>query len=485
MSSGHAHHFLSRLDRVSMPQVELALELYRDPGMLKFVLESAKLPEGAERVAIALEDSPTSPYVIVTREGRFVTCLGEGMRVDLPIVSRSRLDALSTRVETLRARMEACAKFAGPRGGVGKLLSRIHQAGNSLTREEMVALSGIQPLMAFEFFRYMLVCTTDLANAREVLTRHLKRSPKLKPALHPAARAYWDSFWALGHFSVLAAMGGPELLTRLPDDIRERLLSTSYSWGCVRQGLSALALRGVWASARIGKELLPTHKRMHREATTELTTLDSGMALLAVACRHSRLRAEARKALEAGPAVSDTAMGKLIETYSNMLVGVAEDDELRPEELRQEQIELGAHFAVMECQGLPPGPHVYTREEDVPPELALTFLANLEAPFIGFKGIDPFLVGTAVAVPWVARADAEDLYFPEEVVRCIRRPWIPDYTIALLNAQSLHYRRKPPPKPEISRQGPCPCGSGKKYKRCCEGAAQSNETPVEEVGADG
>jgi uncharacterized protein YecA (UPF0149 family) len=27
---GHAHHFLSRLDRLARPQVELALALYRD-----------------------------------------------------------------------------------------------------------------------------------------------------------------------------------------------------------------------------------------------------------------------------------------------------------------------------------------------------------------------------------------------------------------------------------------------------------------------
>jgi hypothetical protein len=486
MSTGHAHHFLSRLDRVSMPQVELALELYRDPGMLKFVLESAKLPEGAERVAIALEDSPTSPYVIVTREGRFVTCLGEGMRVDLPIVSRSRLDALSTRVESLRTGMAASAKFAGARGGVGKLLGRIHEAGNSLTREEMVALSGIQPLLAFEFLKYTYACTADLADAREVLLRHLKRSPKLKPALHPAARAYWSSFWAIGHFSVLTALSGPELITHLPEELRTRFMTTSFSWGCVRQGVSALAMRGVWASARLGKELLAGHKRMQREAASELTMIDSGMGLLAFGSRHARLRAETRKALESGPGISDdNALGKLLHAFSQMLVAIAEEDDLRPEELLEAQVRLGAGVAVLTCQGLPPGDHVYTQREDVPRDVALTFLANMEVPFIGVDGVDKFLTATFTAVPWVARASAEELYLPTEVIRSIRRPWTPDDTVALLELQSRHYQRKPPPKPQVSRQGPCPCGSGKKYKRCCEGAAQSNETPVEEVGADG
>jgi len=34
----HAHHFLSRLDRVSLPHVELALGLYRDDDMLRYIL---------------------------------------------------------------------------------------------------------------------------------------------------------------------------------------------------------------------------------------------------------------------------------------------------------------------------------------------------------------------------------------------------------------------------------------------------------------
>jgi hypothetical protein len=52
----HAHHFLSRLDRLSHSDVELALSLYRDAPLVAFVLEAAKVPEAAERVAISLRD---------------------------------------------------------------------------------------------------------------------------------------------------------------------------------------------------------------------------------------------------------------------------------------------------------------------------------------------------------------------------------------------------------------------------------------------
>jgi uncharacterized protein YecA (UPF0149 family) len=37
----------------------------------------------------------------------------------------------------------------------------------------------------------------------------------------------------------------------------------------------------------------------------------------------------------------------------------------------------------------------------------------------------------------------------------------------------LHPGRKP--KPPVGRNEPCPCGSGKKYKKCC-GAVRQEET---------
>ena len=83
----HDHHFLSRLDRVSAEHVDLALSLYRDHALLRFVLQEVGLPEGAERAAISMDDPREGPFIVVTREGRFVTCLAKGMLVDdLPII---------------------------------------------------------------------------------------------------------------------------------------------------------------------------------------------------------------------------------------------------------------------------------------------------------------------------------------------------------------------------------------------------------------
>ena len=42
------------------------------------MLERVHLPEGDGRVALAIDDAREGPFVIVTRDGHFVTCLGRG-----------------------------------------------------------------------------------------------------------------------------------------------------------------------------------------------------------------------------------------------------------------------------------------------------------------------------------------------------------------------------------------------------------------------
>jgi hypothetical protein len=451
-----------------MPQVELALQLYRDHELVKFVLEHAKLPEGAPRIALALERSPTSPHVLVTRDGKFVTCLGEGMAFDLPVISREKLDSLAERRDVLQTRLRVASEAMGARGGAGKMLARIYEAGNLLSREEMVTLGGLQPLFDVELMKLMFACTTDLRNARASLLRHLKRASRLKPDLGPLAKAYWRSFWAVGHFAVLSAMSGPALIEKLQPESQERLATTSYSWGAVRQGVSSLALRGIWATARIGKSQLAVQKRSFREGSAELSVADAGMSLLALGTRHARLRAEALKTLGAGPAQADESpLGRLLRGFGSILAQVADQDESSPEEHRALLTRLGALIAVISGEAAPKGsPYAFEREEDVPEDLALTFLANVELPFLGYKGAENPLMTMFAAVPWVARAAPVDLYLPAAVLRDVRRPWTLDDTAALIHGHRLH-SPQPNQTKAASRQSPCPCGSGKKLKRCC------------------
>jgi hypothetical protein len=117
VAHGHDVHFLERLERLSTPETELALSLYQDPLLIRALLEQLRLPEGATRVALSLGDQERGPFVVVARDGHFVTCLAEGMSAgDHPVIPRGQLDAVVRRVTEIRYRFDAVRKVAGPRG---------------------------------------------------------------------------------------------------------------------------------------------------------------------------------------------------------------------------------------------------------------------------------------------------------------------------------------------------------------------------------
>src|SRR5690606_19499584 len=125
----HAEHFLTRVDRLNTPQAELALSLYRDDALVRYVLGQARLPDSAERVAISLAQGDEGPYVIVTREGKFVTCLGKGMRLhdDQSLIAHHTLQHLGSKIDALRQLIEDSARGERPR--CNQLLKRVLDAG--------------------------------------------------------------------------------------------------------------------------------------------------------------------------------------------------------------------------------------------------------------------------------------------------------------------------------------------------------------------
>ena len=148
---GHDEHFLRRLDRVSDHHVELSLTLYRDEALLREVLSRAELPAGAERLAISLNDATEGPFVIVTRAGKFVTCLGEGMRVgnDLVVLTRPRLDAAIAKVERMRERVARVTELerSGSDGTARKLFTKVADEGLQFCREDAETLLQVWPLV--------------------------------------------------------------------------------------------------------------------------------------------------------------------------------------------------------------------------------------------------------------------------------------------------------------------------------------------------
>lgn len=467
---GHQHHFLSRLDRVSLPHVELALDLYRNPDHLRFLLDHARVPDNAERVAVSLDHPQRGPFLIVTRDGRFVTCLGEGMSPgDRPIVTREKLDGAAQKVSALRARMDACLNHTATTGGMQRLTRRLYEAADELSREDFVALSALQPLCATDFLKDYFALSRDHERARDLLLTQLRRSDNLRPEFRDLLREYWNTAHAMGHLALLASMDGPDVVERLSEPARRAFVKSSFSWPLVRQGILSLAVRGTWGAARLGKPVLATYKRLFADAGSMLTVLDHGLALAALGLRHTRLRAEVQKDIAAGPSIDRaTPVGDLVGRYASVLHKMVRHAFDRPEALAEAQRIFGAQLAVACARDLPPGsPYRFERIEDVPDAIAMPFAVNVPWPFLNQART---VVHMLTCLPWIARAAPEDLYLPGDFLRAFHVPWTPEHALPMLRAYRDYYQRPPIParSQEPARQGPCPCGSGKKYKRCCE-----------------
>jgi hypothetical protein len=69
---------------------------------------------GAARIALSLGDGERGPFVVVARDGHFVTCLAEGMSPgDHPVIPRGQLDGIARRVTEIRSRFDAAMATTG------------------------------------------------------------------------------------------------------------------------------------------------------------------------------------------------------------------------------------------------------------------------------------------------------------------------------------------------------------------------------------
>ena len=178
-----------------------------------------------------------------------------------------------------------------------------------------------------------------------------------------------------------------------------------------------------------------------------------------------------------GPDIDqETALGTLVHSIAGLAAAIGEavdDEEVRPE-LLEGQRNMGATACLAVTRHLPRGsPFAFVAVDDVPADLAMTMSVNLPTPFIGHDKGAKVLLTMFSAMPWVARSAPEALYLPRDYIRAVAKPWTPDDTCRLVNVHreptvaAARTRARAPEGPV--RQGPCPCGSGKKFKRCCEG----------------
>jgi hypothetical protein len=203
--------------------------------------------------------------------------------------------------------------------------------------------------------------------------------------------------------------------------------------------------------------VLPDYKRWYVQSESSLELVDSALGLLGIGLRHRGAAAEVRKALarenraaaEGRPAAATIPQ---IQSIIEELTALVFD---RPEDCARLHIALGRM-------------HVTKKTEDageLPEDITRLLTANSPATFLSSR---EGLVLLFASLPWVARAQPEDLYWPAEYLEAIRQDWHPEQAASVLRDTQVAYPAAEPARVQATpgRNEPCPCGSGKKYKRC-------------------
>jgi hypothetical protein len=460
---GHAIHFLERLERLSMPQADFALALYRDPELVRFMLSCIKLPDGVERVALALERGPDTPHIIVARDGGFVTCLGKGMSVgDHVVVTRERMDRLSAERADYRSAVERMRDT----GHARQIYHRLYRGGPGLSREDIRTLRALYPLS----WRELLEPTVELAGSLQQFRSGYRRGYYRRKSGEALERleVYWQSSWALGH---LVALFGT-VLRQLFDSQTigaDNMLRMGLACLTVQNQSTPMVLRGAWAAARAGHHLLSSYKQTFESNNDHLILIDSIVALTTIGLRHRRLRGEVRKLLarRRNPLFAPGAGNSLIPIILPWYERVLENDDLA----RLGHRMLGAAMFLLGRDHPPPEDPAYADKlMEVPEDIALGMPALLDTRLL--REHEPQVM-LPLMLPWVAGADIEDLYLPAATLAGMGLSFSPDFVLDHLDDYATYMRRFDPVRRVATpgRNEPCSCGSGKKYKRCCGAAA--------------
>jgi SEC-C motif len=458
----HDAHFLERLDRVRADETDLALGLYRDHELVRFILSHAKIPPEAERVAIALDAGVDGPWIVVARDGAFVTCLGRGMAArGLPIISRAQLDAWGEKHEEVRRRLAIAIERGAKKG---HLPARLTKAGRWLTREDFIALTAVAAPIAGNLFSMYLEKVDDfngsIPHAAVIGEPHTELAREVYTELAQSA-------WAMGHLALGITEGADREFLSFVLDVTEIVKGSTFAWTFLGDTLALpFFVRNAWCAAKMGKLALAHYKAIYARPTApKLGHFEAAHALLAIAARHTNLRAEALKALEAQSPSDD----EKVAIFRGWFRQAAELFERDPDAVLEGALAFGRHnFTALACDFAPDSKYRIEDPDLVPEDLARTAALNV---WSGLSNANVFEFVPSLML-LAGRSKAEEFYYPADVARDLRVNRTLGEGIALAE---LHRSRFPPhttvragAKP--GRNDPCSCGSGKKYKKCC-GAA--------------
>lgn len=476
----HAEHFLQRLERIEVAgEVDFALALYRDKALISYILGKARLPEGTNRVALSLSEGSRGPFIIVERDGEFVTCLGEGMQHDLPMIKRGQLDHIVSEAEHWRQQHKNAEALVAKDGGVRRIAEHLLTAGGALGREEFQALALWMPMLRADLLKIFLDYATEIHHANPDMYALLHKKPTAQR--RKKMRLFTNRIWALGHLGLLLGNDehsfwekmhahNPALLINLPELMTQT-------------GVVSIGLRAALVAAKFGRLYLDSFEANPPPLIGQNNMVGQMICLSAVALRHRKLRGRVRKLLKKMPAnlnsptKFDSPLGRVHKTLLKLMMRLLKEPDNLTGLAREKGQILFSQMA--QTQDAPPWLAHFSAPEELPDELALPVGANFAIPYL--EPSDNMIVLLS-ALSWVARAKAEELYYPQKIAKALFDPW--HHREALLCIESIdHLRRHRYAQhndAKIGRNDPCPCGSGRKYKHCCgKPGAQQDGRPAE------
>jgi hypothetical protein len=462
---GHSIHFLERLSRASGEASDLALEIYHEPKILRFALERIRIPEGRDRVAVSLDPEDRGPFLVATSEGAFVTCLGRDMTsADLHVVPHGQLMAHRRDWLENQKRLRLREEIREADRRFDHFLGEIIERGNQISREEFVAASALQIALKNDYAYYHI----EFQNTALKLLHLLMRSKALRKEKDGRLRSFWEMHWSLGNLALLATMDGARDFNEDYIKALSQSLLNMFRWGD-----SSICMRALWGLARMGKAALPHCRERLKTATVEMDGIGAALGIAAIGMRHKKLEAEALRILKS-PGAPESRVGNAAAYYE--VVGAKVLDFVRdmiasPEKLDAAYLMEAKWVAFQISKQVAAGTQYdFASEESIPEDLARSVMAAGEFDVRLEKNSVFHLAAPAC---WLAKCEAHDLYPPGTWVDLLRGRWTRDQTFTLVEQARSYWGKAEPIVAEKrpGRNDPCPCGSGKKYKKCCLGAS--------------
>ena len=466
---GHAAHFLTRIDRLNSQHAELALGLYRDHELLRTLLKRTRLPEGTDRVALALDDKAQGPYVIVNRDGRFITCLGQGMVVyDSPIVKRSQLDAIAQEMDVWRDLIERARQGTTE---VDRYLKRVIAGRGNLSQEEFDELVRWSPLLYDQYLRLACEGALVIDRARGRLLSNKRVGPRDEPVL----KAYCEAAWGQMHLWSLMAVN-PKILRDAHDPPGRVLSAFDRTWFCHQlMGFTTWpgVFRGAMVAAWMGELVLPGLEEELGNVQSFQQSVHGMLAVYAALRRDPVAYASSRGALERLD--THAQEGPLGEICAE--VGRAYLNELGVQ-ITGKATEAGIDFLTRRIRETRDGT-LKERFAAFPPADARASMLGDPRQFSVFSNYGEFLE----CLFEVCTLEPRDFYVSE--AHRVYQPWTLEEGLRWFLPQlESDFVRKRKPVQRLATPGrnqSCSCGSGKKYKYCCVAAervhSQSQSAP--------